>query len=88
MTALWPSDGHRREEGREAAQKQPGEEWWRWSGMLRDGARGMQHAAQLRTATSGKMLSRPYVPSGTERIKVKVRLLLLSLLFYLTITLT
>ena len=70
---LWPSGGHLKEDGKGAAQKQLGGEWWRLSGTAQAGARGTQHAVQLQTETSGRMMSEPCVPPGTERIKAKVR---------------
>ena len=73
MTVLWPSGGHLKDEGREAAQKQPGEEWWRWNETVLAGIRGIQLAVQLWTDPDGGVMSKPCVPPGTERIKVKVR---------------
>jgi hypothetical protein len=34
-----------------------------------------QHAVQLQTDSSGRKMSEPCVPPGTERIKVKVRII-------------
>ena len=72
-TVLWPSGGHLKEEGREVALKQHGEEWWKWKEMALAGTPGMQPAEQLWTGQDGGVMSKPCVPPGTERLKVKVR---------------
>lgn len=71
-TVLWPSDGRLKEEGREVAPKQHGEEWWKWKEMALAGTHGIQLAVQLWTCPNRRVMSKPCVPTGTE-VKVKVQ---------------
>ena len=66
----WTPEG-RRKSGRP---KKRGGEWWRRRGMALAGEYGLWRAEQLRTDTDGGLMSKPCVPLGTERFKVKVRM--------------
>ena len=72
-TVLSHLNGHQREEGGEADQKQHGDEWLREKEKLQAGRLGTKYARLLLTEGCGKMMFKPCVPPGTERIKVKVR---------------
>lgn len=69
MTVLWHSVGRLRGEGRGVDQKQHGGGWWRLSGTVQAGAPGKQP----QTGIYGKTMFKPYLPTDTERIKVKIR---------------
>ena len=70
---LLPLDGRRKGKERGAAEKQLGGGWSRWREMEQAGRHGVKLAVQPRTDPDGEIMSKPCVPPGTERIKVKVR---------------
>ena len=72
-TAQWHSTGGQTEREIEEGQKQHGGEWWRKNENALNGQIGMMSGVLLQTRLNGRMTLKPYVPHGTERIKVKVR---------------
>ena len=74
MTAQWQSDGHLKEEGKEADRKQHGGGWWRQRGTGLAGHHGPLCAVLLPTDGDGRVTFGSCVPPGTERFKVKVRI--------------
>ena len=69
MIVLWPLDGHQKGKGKEAAQKQLGEEWRRWRETVLAGEHGTWHAVQPQISNNGRRIFEPCVPPGTEKIK-------------------
>ena len=75
---LQPLIGHQREEGKKADRKQHGDEWWKRRETPQAGKHGVLYAMQLHTEHSVRETSKPCVPPGTERFKVKVKVRLAS----------
>ena len=66
----WRADG-KRNSGRP---KKRGGEWWRKNENASNGQIGVMSGALLKTGLDGRMPLKPYMPHGTKRFKVKVRL--------------
>jgi len=71
--AQWQGTGGQTEREIEEGQKQRGSERWRKNENALNGQIGVMSGTLLQTGLDGRTTFKPYVPHGTERIKVKVK---------------